>query len=492
MSAQSSYSSHSTGFHKTKVTAIPGDGIGPEVMKAVQRILAAAGAEIDWEEAEAGAEVFKRGIATGAPQETLDSIARNGIVLKGPLETPVGYGEKSANVTLRKFFELYGNIRPVRELPGIKTPFSGRGIDMVIVRENVEDLYTGIEHMQTAGAAQCLKLITEPGSERILRLAAALTQAEGRKKLTCATKANIMKFTEGMMKRVFERIMPDYPDLEPSHMIIDNCAHQMVIAPEQFDVVVSTNMNGDIISDLAAGLVGGLGVAPSSNIGDHAAMFEAVHGSAPQIAGKDLANPTALLLSAIMMLRHIGDFAAAEKVEQALLVTLEEARNLTGDIAPKGTGVGTTAYTDQVIANLGRTSGFASRAYQPLTLPQWPEGVWHHPPQTREVTGVDVFIETGAEPPALAASLQTAVAGSGLTLKMIENRGVQVWPAHSGRPFLVDLFRCRFMLEAPRDNADAAIAQALAGIGAGHHWMHVEKLQRFDGRDGYTKAQGEN
>lgn len=477
---------------KTRVTAIPGDGIGPEVVGAVQRILAAAGAQIDWEEAEAGAEVFKRGIASGAPQETLDSIARNRIVLKGPLETPVGYGEKSANVTLRKFFELYGNIRPVRELPGIRTPFSGRGIDMVIVRENVEDLYTGIEHMQTAGAAQCLKLITEPGSERILRLAAALTLAEGRTRLTCATKANIMKLTEGMMKRVFERIMPEYPAITPAHMIIDNCAHQMVIAPEQFDVVVATNMNGDIISDLAAGLVGGLGVAPSSNIGDHAAMFEAVHGSAPQIAGKDLANPTALLLSAIMMLRHIGDFAAAEKVEQALLVTLEEGRNLTGDIAPKGQGVGTTAYTDQVIANLGRTSAHASRAYKPLTLPEWPTGVWHPVPTSRAVTGLDVFIETGEAPAALAASLQAAAEGTGLSLKMIENRGVQVWPALSGQPFLVDLFRCRFLLDAPAQTADAQIAQLMAAIGARHLWMHVEKLQRFDGKDGYTKAQGEN
>jgi len=480
------------GSTRTTVTAIPGDGIGPEVVRAVQRILAAAGARIDWEEAEAGAEVFKRGIASGAPQETLDSIARNGIVLKGPLETPVGYGEKSANVTLRKFFELYGNIRPVRELPGIRTPFSGRGIDMVIVRENVEDLYTGIEHMQTAGAAQCLKLITEPGSERILRLAAALTLAEGRKKLTCATKANIMKFTEGMMKRVFERIMPEYPAIEPSHMIIDNCAHQMVIAPEQFDVVVATNMNGDIISDLAAGLVGGLGVAPSSNIGDHAAMFEAVHGSAPQIAGRDLANPTALLLSAVMLLRHIGDFAAAEKVEQALLVTLEEGKNLTGDIAPKGQGVGTTAYTDQVIANLGRTSGYASRAYNPLTLPEWPKGVWHRAPKERLVMGLDVFIESGAMPSEIAASLQAAAEGTGLGLKMIENRGVQVWPALSGQPFLVDLFRCRFMLDEPRETADEAIARLVAAISVRHHWMHLEKLQRFDGKDGYTKAQGEN
>jgi isocitrate dehydrogenase len=492
MSAQLSSPLHSSGSAKTKVTAIPGDGIGPEVMRAVQRVLTAAGARIEWEDAEAGAEVFKRGIASGAPQDTLDSIARTGIVLKGPLETPVGYGEKSANVTLRKFFELYGNIRPVRELPGIRTPFSGRGIDMVIVRENVEDLYTGIEHMQTAGAAQCLKLITEPGSERILRLAAALTRSEGRHKLTCATKANIMKFTEGMMKRVFERIMPEYPDLEPAHIIIDNCAHQLVIAPEQFDVIVTSNMNGDIISDLAAGLVGGLGVAPSSNIGDHAAMFEAVHGSAPQIAGKDLANPTALLLSAIMMLRHIGDFAAAEQVEQALLVTLDEGRNLTGDIAPKGQGVGTTAYTDQLIANLGRTSGYASRSYKPLTLPEWPAGVWHHPAKERLVMGVDVFIETGDEPPELAASLQSAAAGTGFTLKMVENRGVQVWPAHTGQPFLVDLFRCRFLIDSPRDDGDAPIAALLAAIGVRHHWMHVEKLQRFDGKDGYTKAQGEN
>jgi isocitrate/isopropylmalate dehydrogenase len=412
------------GSTKTTITAIPGDGIGPEVMRAVQRVLAAAGANLEWEEAEAGAAVFKRGIASGCPQDTLDSIARTGIVLKGPLETPVGYGEKSANVTLRKFFELYGNIRPVRELPGIRTPFSGRGIDLVIVRENVEDLYTGIEHMQSAGAAQCLKL--------------------------------------------------------------------MVIAPEQFDVIVTTNMNGDIISDLAAGLVGGLGVAPSSNIGDSAAMFEAVHGSAPQIAGRDLANPTALLLSAVMMLRHIGDFAAAETVEQALLVTLEEGRNLTGDIAPRGTGVGTTAYTDQVIANLGRVSSQPSRQYHALTLPVWPKGVWHHESDSRIMMGLDVFIESDHGPEQLAASLKAAAAGTDFTLKMIENRGVQVWPAHTGQPFLVDLFRCRFLLGTPSEGAPREIAHLMERITAEHHWMHVEKLQRFDGLDGYTRAQGEN
>jgi isocitrate dehydrogenase len=476
----------------TTVTAIAGDGIGPEVMLAVQRILAAAGAVIAWEDAEAGAAVFRRGIASGCPQETLDSIARTGLALKGPLETPVGFGEKSANVTLRKFFELYGNIRPVRELLGIRTPFSGRGIDLVIVRENVEDLYTGIEHMQSAGAAQCLKLITEPGCERIIRLAFALTQAEGRKKLACATKANIMKMTEGMMKRVFERVAPEYPDIAASHIIIDNCAHQLVIAPEQFDVIVTTNMNGDIISDLAAGLVGGLGVAPSSNIGDNAAMFEAVHGSAPQIAGKDLANPTALLLSAVMLLRHIGDFAAAEKVEQAVLVTLEEGRNLTGDIAAKGQGVGTTAFTDQIIANLGRASSEASRQYQPLKMPVWPDVVWHHASAHREMMGLDVFIETEQRPEALAQSLQAAAEGTEFSLTMIENRGAQVWPARTGKPFLVDLFRCRFMLDVPSEGKPSDIASLMGQISAHHHWMHVEKLQRFDGADGYTRAQGEN
>ena len=474
----------------TTVTAIAGDGIGPEVMLATQQVLAAAGAKITWENAEAGAEVFKRGIATGAPQETLDSIARTGLALKGPLETPVGYGEKSANVTLRKFFELYGNIRPVRELPGITTPFSGRGIDMVIVRENVEDLYAGIEHMQTAGVAQCLKLISEPGCERILRLGFALARAEGRGKLACATKANIMKATEGMMKRTFERIAPEYPAIKPSHLIVDNCAHQMVIAPEQFDVVVMTNMNGDILSDLAAGLVGGLGVAASSNLGDQAAMFEAVHGSAPQIAGQDKANPTAFLLSAVMLLRHIGDFAAAEKVEQAVYVTLTEGKNLTGDIAKPGTAAGTRAFTDQVISNLGRSSALPSREYAPLDMPKWPDRIWHREPKQRELVGVDVFVETDQTPDVLAAGLREAVGGSAFDLVSISNRGVQAWPTGGSDTFLVDHYGCRFMLRAPVAD-DAAVVDLLARVGRGHRWMHVEKLQRFDGQDGFAKAQGE-
>ena len=478
---------------RTKVTAIAGDGIGIEVMQATKTVLAAAGARIEWEDAEAGAEVFKRGIGSGAPQETLDSIDANRLALKGPLETPIGYGEKSANVTLRKYFELYGNIRPVRELPGVKTPFSGRGIDLVIVRENVEDLYAGIEYLQTPGVALCLKLMSEPGCERILRLAYALALAEGRTKMACSTKANIMKTTEGLMKRVFERMAPEYKTITPSHVIIDNCAHQLVIAPEQFDVIVTSNMNGDIISDLAAGLVGGLGIAPSSNIGDHAAMFEAVHGSAPQIAGKNMANPTALLLSAVMLLRHIGDFAAAEKVEQAIFVTLEEGRNLTGDIAPKGQGAGTDAYVATIIANLGRTSGRASRNYSNLVLPKWTDRTWHHGADSRELVGLDIFVESEREPATLAAGLEAAADGTAFGLKMLSNRGTQVWPDTGGHSFKVDHFQCRFVLRQHKPgNYGPEIAELVRKVSAEHRWMHIEKLQRFDGVDAFAKAQGEN
>lgn len=478
---------------KTRVTALPGDGIGPEVFDATRRIFEAANAPVEWDIAEAGAAAFRKGIASGAPRETLDSIARNRIALKGPLETPVGHGNKSANVTLRKHFELYANIRPVRELPGVKTPFTGRGIDMVIVRENVEDVYAGIEHMQTPDVAQCLKLMTRPGCERIIRAAFGLAQAEDRRKLTCATKANIMKLTEGMMKRVFEAVGPDYPDIAQDHIIIDNCAHQLVIAPEQFDVIVTSNMNGDIISDLAAGLVGGLGIAPSSNLGDHAAIFEAVHGSAPTIAGKGLANPTALLSAAIMMLRHIGAFETAETIEQALFITLAEGENLTGDLSPRGHGVGTDKFVGQVIENLGRTSNLPSRAYRPLTLKAWPDRTAHTEPASRELLGVDIFLESSLSAAELGASLTAIAEGSALRLDSISNRGVQVWPATGGSTFLVDHFDCRFMLKEPAaGNGPQGISDLVKAIGQKHSWMHVEKLQRFDGKDAFERPQGES
>ncbi len=482
---------------RTKVTALPGDGIGPEVMQATLRILEAANAPIDWEYAEAGAEVFKKGSATGVPRETLDSIARNGLALKSPLETPVGFGGKSANVTLRKYFELYANIRPVRELPGVITPYTGRGIDMVILRENVEDVYAGIEHMQTTSVAQCLKLMTAPGCERIIRAAFAVAHAEARKKVTCATKANIMKLTEGMMKRVFEKVGPEFPEFQQDHIIIDNCAHQLVIAPEQFDVIVTSNMNGDIISDLAAGLVGGLGIAPSSNLGDHAAMFEAVHGSAPQIAGKNLANPTALLSAAIMLLRHICAFDVAETVEQALFITLAEGKNLTGDLSPRGHGVGTIAFTDQLIDNLGRASNLPSRNYKQIELTAWPELTAHSEPNTRELVGIDVFLETDLRSEELGAMLEEIAEDTPFRLNGVSNRGVQVYPPTGGQTFLVDHFACRFMLKHPiplthsSANGQPEISYLVQRIGAKFTWMHIEKLQSFDGKDAFERPQGE-
>ncbi|MCS7008583.1 MAG: isocitrate/isopropylmalate family dehydrogenase, partial [Chthoniobacterales bacterium] len=311
-----------------KVTVIPGDGIGPEVIGATRKMIDATGVRIEWEEAEAGASVFRKGIASGVPNETIESISRTRCVLKGPLETPVGFGEKSANVTLRKLFETFGNVRPVREFPGVTTPFSGRGLDFVIVRENVEDLYAGIEYMQTPGVAECLKLISRKGCEKVVRLAFELARAEGRSSVHCATKANIMKLTEGFLKRTFEEIAKEYPDIQAHHIIVDNCAHQLAKKPEQFEVIVTTNMNGDILSDLGSGLIGGLGFAPSANLGDGIAIFEAVHGSAPKYAGKNVANPTAVALSGVMMLRYLGELEAASKLENAILFTFEEGKTV--------------------------------------------------------------------------------------------------------------------------------------------------------------------
>ncbi|MDX2197771.1 MAG: NADP-dependent isocitrate dehydrogenase [Phycisphaerae bacterium] len=477
------------------ITLMAGDGIGPECMAAVRRVIEAAGTKITWEECDAGAEVFKRGVASGVPQETLDSIARNKVALKGPLETPVGFGEKSANVTLRKLFELYGNVRPTREIPGVQGVFAGRRIDLVVVRENVEDLYAGIEHMQTPGVAQCLKLISRKGCEKIVRLAFEIARAEGRKKVHCSTKANIMKLTEGLLKRTFEEIAPEYPEIATEHIIIDNCAHQLVRYPEQFEVIVTTNMNGDIISDLTSGLTGGLGLAPSSNIGNDVAMFEAVHGSAPNIAGKNLANPTALLLSAVMMLRHIGEFTAADKIENAICLTIEEGHTLTVDLAhSQELSSTTTQFTDEIIRNLGRRSSHvAARAYRPIKLPYVdPRPDLVHA-KTRRVVGADVFVETADDPHTLGAAMEQASADSSLKLKMVSNRGTKLYPGPKQMTDCVDHYRCRFVMrDAARDLSDADLLNLLQRVGAKRVWNHVEKLYEFDGKSGFTKAQGED
>ena len=474
------------------VTLIPGDGIGPECVASARRIVEAAGANLEWEEREAGAEVFKKGLPSGVPPETIESIDHTRVVLKGPLETPVGFGEKSANVTLRKLFETYANVRPVRELPGVRTPYSGRGIDLVVVRENVEDLYAGIEHLQTPGVAQTLKLISRKGCEKIVRFAFELAIAEGRSTVHCATKANIMKLSEGMLKRTFEEIAPEYPGIEANHIIVDNCAHQLVKRPEQFDVIVTTNMNGDILSDESSALIGGLGFAPSANVGTDVAIFEAVHGSAPKYAGKDVINPTAVIGAAVLMLRHLGDFEAASSIEHAILVTLE-AGTLTGDVLGYDKGTPTSAYTDAIIGNLGkRSERWQVRDYKPINLPRVSERPDYVAAEQRAVVGLDVFVESPLGPEELGASIRDLTDGTALELRSISNRGRQVYPPTGATADMVDHYACRFMLRDPGELSDDAVHDLLARVSTRHRWMHLEKLQEFDGEPAFTKAQGEN
>ncbi len=477
---------------RKRVTLIPGDGIGPEVTEATRRIIDAAGVKIAWEVHHAGAAVFKAGVPSGVPRETLDSITSTRVALKGPLETPVGYGEKSANVSLRKLFETYGNLRPVREMPGVKTPYSGRGIDLVIVRENVEDLYAGIEHQQTAGVAQCLKLMSRVGCEKIVHLAFAVARAEGRKSVHCATKANIMKLTEGLLKRTFEAIAPQYPEIEAHHIIVDNCAHQLVRTPEQFEVIVTSNMNGDILSDLTSGLIGGLGFAPGANIGSDVAIFEAVHGSAPTLAGANLANPTAVLQSGVMMLRHLDELAAARLIEDALFVTLEHG-TYTRDVCVAGS-VTTTAFADHVIANLGRRpERWSARDVKALEVPVFERRPDYLGIERRRTIGVDVFIEAETTPEQLGPAMTEVAYGLPVQLKMISNRGTKVFPAIGAVPTCVDHWRCRYVLrEGVSSLTDASILDLLMRVSKLHRWMHVEKLEEINGAPGFTKAQGED
>ncbi|MBT5855746.1 NADP-dependent isocitrate dehydrogenase [bacterium] len=460
-----------------KITVIPGDGIGPEVVNAALQVLEAANVPLTYEFCEAGASVFLKGDPTGVPQATVDSIRQTRIALKGPLETPVGYGEKSANVTLRKQFETFANTRPVTNLPGIITPFSDRNIDLVVVRENVEDLYAGIEYMETPDVAQGLKLMSRQGCEKIIRFAFETARALNKKSVHCATKANIMKLTEGLMKRTFESVNDEYPDIEGHHIIIDNCAHQLVIRPELFDIIVTSNMNGDILSDLTSGLVGGLGVAASSNIGYNAAIFEAVHGSAPDIAGKNLANPTALISASIIMLRHLELFNEATSIEKALYTTLESGQ-LTGDLAKSNPALGTKEFTNQVIGNLGKSpTQYTSRPYAPVqikkTLPKY-----SNTPHKRILAGIDVYFQSQAQAKEIEKIVQSTIVSGPFTLDCIANRGSCVHINDTSDTHPIDLYRIRLLTNDP--DAETQIASFLQAFGKIIHWTHLEKLHQFE------------
>jgi isocitrate dehydrogenase (NAD+) len=328
------------------VTLIPGDGIGPEVSAAVLRIIEAAGVDIEWESFVVGSRA-QESLGSSLPDGVIESIRRNGVALKGPVATAMGTGFESITVRLRKTLDLYANLRPVRNLPGVESRFGE--VDLVIVRENTEDLYAGLEHEVVPGVVQSLKIITEKASTRIAVFAFGYAKTFGRKKVTAIHKANIMKKSDGLFLDCFRRVAANYPTIGHDEMVVDNACMQLVMNPHQFDVLVTENLYGDIISDLAAGLVGGLGVVPSANLGEKAALFEAVHGTAPDIAGKDVANPTALLLSAVMMLRHLGEHPAAERIEAALNRVLEGREKATRDI---GGNASTTEFTDAIIAAL--------------------------------------------------------------------------------------------------------------------------------------------
>ena len=330
---------------KRTIGVIPGDGIGPEITKTTIAILESVGFEADWVYLEGGLGAVEKG-KDAMPQETIDAIRKYGIALKGPTTTPVGTGHKSANVVLRQALDLFANVRPTKTMPGVHGPFENKHIDLIIVRENTEDLYAGIEYKAHPDVAQSIKVITRPGCQRLFKYAFDMVRKQGRKRITAVHKANIMKLTDGMFLEEFYKEAANYPDLKADDIIVDNCCMQLVIKPEQFDVIVTENLYGDIVSDLCAGLVGGLGLAASANIGANCAVFEAVHGSAPDIAGKGIANPTALLFSALMMLRHLGENEKADRIQNAVLRVCDAGQCLTIDL---GGHASTDEYKQEVI-----------------------------------------------------------------------------------------------------------------------------------------------
>jgi isocitrate dehydrogenase (NAD+) len=331
---------------KHTITVIPGDGIGPEVTKAMQDVLEASGVNIEWEIHEAGSEVFNR-YGTTLPQDTLDSIMRNKVAIKGPIGTPIGTGFKSVNVELRKSLDLFANFRPAKTIKGVKCRYDD--VDLMVVRENTQGLYSGLEHIVVPGVVESLRIITEKGSERIVKFAFETARKYNRKKVTAVHKANILKKSDGLFLEVSRRISRNYPDIEYDEAIVDATAMKLVLDPSKFDVLVMENLFGDIISDLASGLIGGLGLAPSANIGEKYSVFEAVHGSAPDIAGKGIANPTALILSSVLMLEHIKELEAAKRIENAIYKVLEEGKVITKDLGGQAT---TKEYVNEIIRNM--------------------------------------------------------------------------------------------------------------------------------------------
>ncbi|MBL7849822.1 MAG: NADP-dependent isocitrate dehydrogenase [Cyclobacteriaceae bacterium] len=477
----------------TKITVAKGDGIGPEIMDATLDILMAAGARIEVEEIEVGEKVYLAGNTSGISSDSWDIIRRNKVFLKAPITTPQGGGYKSLNVTTRKFLGLYANVRPCRSLhPFVSTKHPV--MDIVIIRENEEDLYAGIEHQQTDEVVQCLKLISRPGCEKIVRYAFEYAKQQNRKKVTCFTKDNIMKQTDGLFHQVFDEIAKEYPEIENEHWIIDIGAAKMADTPEAFDVIVMPNLYGDVLSDVAAQITGSVGLAGSANIGEECAMFEAIHGSAPRRAGQNVANPSGLLQGAIMMLNHIGQSPVAEKVQNAWLKTLEDGIH-TYDIYKEGTSkqkVGTKEFAQAVIKNLGQKPSVLKpvsySGHTTMNLPKYKRKA----PARKQLVGVDVFVHwSGTDPNELAQKVKN-LAPEGTQLSMITNRGIKVWPDGFKETFCTDHWRCRFKPVNGTPFQKSHIVNLLQqSMQQQIDTIKLENLYEFDGVAKYSLGQGQ-
>ncbi len=476
----------------TPVAVAHGDGIGPEIMEATLAVLAAAGARLDLRPIEIGERVYRAGVSSGIDEPALATLAQTRVLLKAPITTPQGGGYKSLNVTIRKMFGLYANVRPCRALaPYVHTLHPA--MDVVIVRENEEDVYGGIEHRQTADVTQCLKLITRTGTERIIRYAFEYARANGRKRVTCFSKDNIMKITDGLFHAIFEEVATEYPEIACEHLIVDIGAAKLAVNPERFDVIVLPNLYGDILSDVAAELAGSVGMAGSANIGDGLAMFEAIHGSAPDIAGTGIANPSGLLNAAVMMLAHIGQSEVAQRVQNAWLRTIEDGfhtRDIYGTQSARC--LSTAEFADAIIERLGSSPRhLRAPALASAVDTAHIANATAKPAAHKERIGVDVFIDfTDGNASDLAQRLLAATRECGLDLAMITNRGTQVWPRASEMTRCVDHWRCRFTGAAPVSGT--TVVKLLASIeSAGLEAIKTEGLYTFDGKPGFSLGQGQ-
>ena len=458
------------------ITVAHGDGIGPEIMNATLHILKESGAELDIEEIKIGEKLYLAGHPTGIEQSAFDSLRRTKVFLKAPITTPQGGGYRSLNVTIRTAFGLYANVRPcISYHPFITTKHPK--MDVVIIRENEEDLYTGIEYRQTPDVCHAIKMISRPGSEKIIRYAFEYARRYGRKKVSCFTKDNIMKKSDGLFHKVFDEIAALYPDIENEHWIIDIGTAKIADTPEQFDVVVLPNLYGDIISDVTAQITGSVGLVGTANIGENGAMFEAIHGSAPTIAGQDCANPSALILASVMMLTHIHQPDCASRIHNAWLKTIEE-KILTKDIANKG--IGTKQFAQEVVKRLGKLP----QTLKSISYASKKEANWAHHGSTltsvkRKLVGVDLFIYSHDA----VVNLAEKLINLSIPLTLITNRGVEVWPHMQPETFCIDQFRCRF--EAGKTISMKDIITLLNQLNK-LDIIKTENLYTFDDQSGYT------